>query len=324
MLKSDCNISLVCESIESLPERTFDIGIFACGYEKRSRFFSEKMQGNKFKHVILLGFDTHKDHPTRIENEAVFRKIYNESPVLIPSNDSDAVIKIISKVLKYFDSSKKCQVFIDYSSMSRTWYTHLLFLFKYIKLDVKVNIECIFGYVGGLYTQKSVHRTIRNIYSLPGCEGVPRTTKGTLALLGLGYDSLAIASVLDQLEPSKIIAFYAEDEKIKGAPLRVIEENKILLNTMDIQSFRLDYLDVEGVFRVLSEIVMPYIDDWSINIIPLGPKTHTLACVLLSQKFPEISCLYINGESKIPYDVDASGCTSIYKIDYISPRISEL
>lgn len=317
MLKPNCSINLINKSIKTLSDNEFDIGIFSCGYEKRSKFYAEKLKKDLFKQVVLLGFDTHKDHPTRIKNEEIFQNIYDADVVIIPSNDSSSIIRIVSDALSSVDNPKKCRVFVDYSSMSRTWYTSLLFLFKFIKLKKEINIECVFAYVGGIYSDKSVHRTIRDIYSLPGCEGVPRVTKGVLALLGLGYDSLAMASVLDQLTPSKVIAFYAKDANIKGAPPRVIEENKSLLNTMNIQSLQLDYLDIEGVFKALSEIVIPYIDEWSINIIPLGPKTHTLACILLAQRFPEISCLYIDGEANVPYDVDANGHTSIYKIDYM-------
>ena len=315
MLNNNNLINLVKVDLHDLTNTKFDLGIFCSGYERRSSYYCDLLPRNQFEKIVILGFSSYQDHPTRQKNDSVFMDKYGESPMIVPAGDNIFVPANISHVIN-FKGHDTFKIFVDYSSMSRNWYSQLLFLFKYLAIEKNKELEVYFAYTGGMWAHTSVHRTINSIYAIPGCEGVPITTRPTLALLGLGYDSLATFAVLDKLEPSSVIAFYAEDPLTPDSPERVLNENKMLCESIDIEMINLDYLNVENAFRVLSEIVHYYIsEEWSINLIPLGPKTHTLACILLSQRYPEISCLYVDGKTSVPLDIESSGDGCIFKIE---------
>ena len=77
---------------------------------------------------------------------------------------------------------------------------------------------------------------------------------------------------------------------------------------------RLPIASVATTFRVLTEEIALLRKSHEVVLIPMGSKPQVLSCILLSKKFPDVSCLRVSSRLNEPQKVDAAGpfvCTSI-------------
>ncbi len=184
------------------------------------------------------------------------------------------------------------RIFVDYSSMSKIWYAAILSWARYLP-DGAVSID--FGYATGRPTIPYRHSAIRSIEAIPGFEATTGSDAGVL-VLGLGFDRFMTASVVDQMEPDKVVVFLADpstDPKYVAYAKRV--HASVLGQTVDADDVvAMPLLSVEESFRLLAEVVLPYTDRARVTIVPLGPKTHVLAALLVSMRFPHVGCLRVS------------------------------
>ena len=52
-------------------------------------------------------------------------------------------------------------------------------------------------------------------------------------------------------------------------------------------------------------MISPQRPDGEITLVPMGPKPHVLAAILVAMRFQEVACLRVSGES-YPLDVKAT------------------
>lgn len=321
MLNQDLLLNLRSRSENELLANKFNLSLFASGYEPRAGYAASKLEGVDIGEILVFGFESKKELKSRRLNDQHFERYLKAQPSIVPKKSPEQVVADVAKAIKRMQK-KDLRILIDYSSMPRLWYGRLLEFFRYLVLEEDYKLCLWFVYSAGDWHNLNAKRSIKDIYAIPGCEGVPRTTQPTLAVIGLGYDVLATSAVLDQLEPSKTIAFYAADGSKAQSSKRAVDDNRILISAGDIELLALDYLDVPSAFRKLSDVVVEFLNKgWAINLVPLGPKPHCLTCIAVCHRFPEVTCLYVDGEIAEPQIVKASGELSICSYEYLSKEL---
>jgi hypothetical protein len=276
----------------SVLKRRYDVGIFASGYESRSGYASGIINPQLIKHPLVLGFTEEANVGNRPQNDELFLRRWKASPIPLSRDDEKPIYEYLNE---YTDSiAGPLHVLVDYSSMSRLWYAAVLNWSRFAALGKEVVID--FVYSMGTYEEEDRPMVIRNMVSIPGCEGRAYRLRETVAVFGLGFHGLATLCVLDRLEASIVYAFLASPGVSREYVDKARKVNNELIRDRRTQGvLELPLASIEKCYRALAEVIAPHRPDGEITLVPMGPKPHVLASILLAMRFQEVACLRVSG-----------------------------
>jgi len=286
----------------------YDLAIFAAGYEERCTNLASQIDLSGIRRSLLVGFAEHAKGPQRAENSRLLQRLLRCSEVQVAHDDERPLLDALRQMP--FPPGGNLSILVDYSSMSRSWYSGVISFFRYLQIQSPVSLT--FAYTVGEHqdltqenwTERSNY-SVEEIISLRGLEGGPLRPKSTVALLGLGFEWLAPISVCEQLEPDVVYPIVADPGAFpEYGPFAVARNREFLQDyTRNDNLVRAPIRSVATTYRLLAELVLPFRQDSNIVLVPMGPKPHVLASILLANRFRELSCLYVKGARKAPIRV---------------------
>lgn len=289
-------------NIETVQDQQYDLAIFSCGYEDRCISVPSIISSAKITNFLIINFAEFKVEGNRNKNNTFFNSHFpNGNSIEIAFDDDILIYKYLNNfVINH--SNDTIKILVDYSSMSRLWYVSIL---NWARYSNHTSITVDFTYSVGEYSQEFSPMVIEAIHAIPGHEGIT-TYSNTISIFGLGFDNLSTLCVLDKLEPSKIHSFVAipihTEYKNKAE-----EVNRDFIENYSEPTIYFPLNSVAKTYRMMSELIYPYIGKYNISFIPMGPKPHVLASALLSSKFDDVINLYVKGKRSTPPNVTASG-----------------
>ena len=275
-------------SLDAISQK-YDFAFFALGYESRcisaARKFSKKqVQTTK---IVVLAFN---DKGLQFKsNKDEYISMYGDNCFLSPDPSDD--IFLYNFLQNNTSGLKEISILIDYSSMSRIWYTAIINWSKLKAESLKVTID--FVYTLGDYKISEEPMVIQDIQPIPGCEGKAFRQTQSVAIFGLGFHGYTALCVLDQIEPDIVYSLLAYPAGDKAYEKKSFNDNKDLLDKSE-KVFKLPLHSIEATYRYLSEIVASHLHCHEVTLIPMGPKPHTLASILVALSFPEVTCLRVS------------------------------
>jgi len=281
----------------------YDAVFFASGYEKRTTHVARMLERDSSGSVVVLGFDTWVDEPQRVANDAYFDEAWKSRPRVISANDDTPIYELCRAISP--TSRESVRILVDYSSMSRLWYAGLLNWARYLPGVQEVVIDFVYSF--GRYTEDRPQMVIDDIVAIPGCEGGAMRISKSVAVFGLGFDQFATLCVLDRLEPDLVYSFLASPGSDATYLDRVRSCNEEIIQKHAKCTLDLPLGSVERTFCGLSELIAPHILESDVTLVPMGPKPHVLASILLSLRFIEVACLRVSGHGATPARVEATG-----------------
>jgi hypothetical protein len=296
--------------IHTVKTSHYDLALFSSGYEHRSVHVPKLVNKDRIAAVTVLGFREEQGADSRQVNDAFFGDGWTQ-PDLVSGNDDQAVYELLREHLARV-SADEVRILVDYSSMSRVWYAAVLNWARYATQFTRVRIDMTYSV--GEHKDPVPPMVISDILSIPGCEGSATPLFRSVALFGLGFDGLASLCVLDRLEPDTVYAYLASPSSFKDYPNQARFNNQELIEKHARDTFGLPLDSVEQAFGQLAEIIAPHRREADITAVPMGPKPHVLAAILLSMRFEEVSCLRVSGRRPIHEPIAAAGhvvCTTV-------------
>ena len=296
--------------VRDIETTQFDIGLFASGFDARASFLPKKIDPSNVDNKLILGFSEWRDSEHRKGNDLFYREKYAEPEVLSSSSDREIYCEL-NKIFKTLKDKDELRILLDYTSMSRLWYSGIL---NYVKLQNRKKIEVYINYCSGDYVGKIYDFGYSTINSLPGQEGVLTSNDRTTLVIPVGFYSDIVRAVIQEIEPNEIVG-------ILGIPsLKKEYEERANKTKDDLGGEIKKWLscpvhDLEAIFRTFSEIINNSIHH-EIMFLPLGPKTFNMASILVSQRFEHITCLYLKTKSNDQNSVGATGDCVCNKITY--------
>lgn len=290
----------------------------ASGYESRATAIPTVLRSLGARSAKVFGFDESKDLLARTENDRYFRTEWSQEAELATSNDSKPILEYLNRLQATRSDPSCVRVIVDYSCMSRVWYCAVVNWARYQARFSRVVVD--FLYMPGEHEDHDPPMAIEEILALPGCEGRSAPRARSVAIFGLGFDAFATLCVFDRLEPDVSYGYLASpgilkyDRRIREANSDLIDKELSLLLTMPLRS-------VETTFAQLGEVVAPHLGDDAVTLVPMGPKTHVLASILLSVRFPAVACLRVSGTN--PKDVRAGGELVATRVEFRHARGSD-
>jgi len=297
------SISVVDIGMNALIAARYDLVVLASGYEKRCVHAPTVLENVKRDNVLVLGFEKHQEDPQRQENDAYFERVWTDDPLVFSSDDEGPLYEKLNEL--FADRRDLLRIAVDYSSMSRLWYAGILNWARHASHVGRLEID--FGYSMGTYSGIPDSIVIKDIEAVPGCEGGASRFQESVVVLGLGFYGMMAQCVLEHLEPDSVFPFIALPGTRPDIVDLVMERNEALLSRIGRRPLNIPLTSIETASRYLAELVMPFRRDCEVALIPMGPKPHVLASIILSMRFPEIVCLRVSHDRTGDEQVTATG-----------------
>lgn len=302
---------------ENVTASHYDLAIFASGYEQRCTHCAEKLDFSHIARVLVLGFEDSVIVESRRHNDSIFLEKTGAMPTIAGANFAQILGReIYACVSECVTKGRKPRLLVDYSSMYREWYGYALSLACELVSSIG-EIEIDFVYSAGAYPEnyrKALQGVVlESIAPLVGMEGLSASRSSSVAILGLGFSPVAGLGALERLQPDDVLCFLASPASDDGYVSVSRNSNECLIRRSS-SIIELPLLSLAGTYRGLAELAWPYVDRHHINVLPMGPKPHVLASMLVAKTFRSVACLY--GRIKTPYgiDVPANGQVGISRV----------
>lgn len=299
---------------EKIKWEEYDLIFLASGFEDRSTFIFQSIPDEAINHCVVLGFNSDRSRLSRSQNDSIFMA---RSLVPFVSNNLQDYEELIKKSLLSAAcsvSDRPLRVFIDYSVMTRSWYSYLLTWIRYSADSVVANVD--YAYANGKYEGEFEPLHIDEITAIPGFEGGCAGARRTVAFFGLGYDKYATLAVNELIEPDNVICYLARELPNDARAQRVLCENTELINLSGTPPVFLPLGNIKESFRILHENFSQVPEGDEIIAIPMGPKTHVLATLMVAQFLQRVTCLHARGSRQTPIQVTATGEVSAWRGEY--------
>ena len=292
-------------SFSDLAQVGYDVGVFASGYEARCTFVPKQLEEGNLASRVVIGFEDLADTEARKVHDDYFRTQWKVEPEIAKAGNDFVIQSLLNALVAKGATTKR--ILVDCSSMSRLWYSGILNWARYGNSKSETTID--FVYALGKYEDEDLPMIIEDMVSIPGCEGGALQSQQSLAIFGLGFNGWASLSVLERLEADDVFAFIASPGASSDYPERVRTLNKDFLEEPRVKQhvLELPLRSVETSYRFLSELVTPHRFRDSVTLVPMGPKPHILASILVSMRFPEVSCMRVSATRARPEKVEPNG-----------------
>jgi len=296
-------LQVVDIDFDSVCEKRYDIALFASGYESRSIYLPGLIDPNLILNPLVFGFMEEPYAGKRLDNDNFYRERWNCEPIPLSASDDKPIYEHLHEHAQ--EVNGPLHILLDYSSMSRIWYAAVLNWSRLAVLGKEVIIDFIYSM--GRYREYKKPMIIQEMVSIPGCEGRAYRLRESVAVFGLGFHGEAALYVLDQLEADTVYAFLASPGSSKEYVNKTYEINKDLINNYKTRPvLEMPLASIESCYRYIAETIAPHRPDGEITLVPMGPKPHVLASILVAMHFREVACLRVSGAPN-PIDVLPTG-----------------
>lgn len=294
----------------------FDLIIAASGYETRSSYVLTKLNPEG-KKKVSFGFDNNETLPQRLRNDSLYK--LNGYSLIIANGDSDEMInKELSEV--NLDKKNNINILIDYSSMTRIWYSTILDYFNDLAPKNAVEVNLFFTYTQSNFVPPpSV--VIPNKHVGPIQHNVTLSTnqKPTALIIGLGYEGIRAYGLTEFLD-SETFIFQTDSSNDNKYSFEVEKNNIELLS--DISSdhiFKYPISDLNYTHFVLNSLCKKLLHNYKIVIAPCGPKPFTLLSLINAMLLDDTTVWRISpGKHAIPTDKLSNGEILLTKVKFHS------
>lgn len=292
-------------SFDTVSSSRYDLAIFACGYESRCTYVPRRLHGVLDVDSQILGFESSGMPSARETNEAYFHEVWGRRPILVGDQLFPHLERCLGAALLM---DRPISLLVDYTSMSRLWYATILNFARFGAKAPSVTIDFVYapGVYSETYADELCSASVKSLMPIAGMEGLSASRELSVAILGLGFTPLAGLGVLEKLQPTSVLSFYAEPGT-RAEYAHVCRDRNKLLISKSSGLLPIPLGSVETAFMSLCESISPYQAEYQITIVPMGPKPHVLASMLVSARFREVSCLYAQMRRDDLSDIQASG-----------------
>jgi len=261
-----------------------DIFITTLGFESRCTTVARKMQNKTCRKIALSRTDHIKEFSFH-ENKSYYTDHgYEIVPVESKVPDMEVLFSGLNKA--------SFRVIIDCTSMAPKWYYEILRWFGECQDDFQQAAVRIVYTMAAFAEQDKVRKVKSVKYFLkPESEGTEK--KKTALILGLGHEKNICESIYNQVNPDLLHLFYADPPADKLFVEQVFVNNHALIDSTPIRNL-IAYPIRNGqiIYQSLIDTILPLRNDYSIMMVPQGPKLFSLVAMLVHLGYPDIRISY--------------------------------
>lgn len=295
----------------------YDFIFIGLGYEPRCTYVSRLLDENNVKHAVLFSFAESRDNKSRLNSLDDLIKKWGAKATLIELEHSNihAVYQEVNNLIGT-NNDKEVTILVDYSSMSRNWYSAILNYCLRV-YDSKLIIDLVYSSAEYPINEDFFNFELGDVKILPGCEGSSITKMKKCAIFMLGFDNVGPQSFFNLLEPEITFGVIASPGALPDYEKTALSINQEFIDHQLSEGknlLRLPISSVATTFEQLCQLIQPLRQNHNITIIQFGPKPHIIASTLAGIFFENVSCIYSEYSRSKPFDVIANGELVITRI----------
>jgi len=266
--------------------------------EPRCTSVAQRVFRKAFKKCLMLR-DCTLSSDAGPGSETTLRKLFPKLKSLsLPRDDPSLLIANLNGIAKA--DGEQLNILVDYSSMPRLWYAAILRWAQTFAGEKRVELDLAYTISDYISEQNFRPLELEDIPAIPGCDGVlDDSNVPILGIFGLGFDGIAASEVLEELEPSTVYAYLADPVPFPEYAERARRENQEILNAQKLL-LPLPLCSIRTVYGYLSELAVLSKSTHQVKLIPMGPKPHVVAAILVALRFEDVACLHVAGRREKP------------------------
>ena len=261
-----------------------DLFITTLGFESRTTTVARMYESVSCRKIALEPTNPVKEYAFQ-ENLRYFRE-HGFELIQVPSEipDVDAVFQGLN--------GKNMHVALDCTSMHPTWYYEF---FKWFdeKQDGDEKVRMRIAYTMADYVRQPGSRKVREIFDFLKDDAKPANGKKVALILGLGQEKNVSDSIYKLVNPDVLYLFYADPPADKKFVEKVFINNHNLINEAPIRNLvAYPIRNGQAIYQSLINTILPLRDEYSIVLIPQGPKIFSVVSLLVHMGYPDIRISY--------------------------------
>jgi len=261
-----------------------DLFITALGYESRSTTVARKFENNSCRKIALENKNAIKEFSFQENSNYLETQGFEIIRVGSELPDVDAIFQSLNG-----DSSN---VAIDCTNMPPLWYYEF---FKWFdeKQAREGKVRMRIAYTMANYVRQPGSRKVKEIFDFLKDEIRPANGKKVALILGLGQEKNVSDSIFKMINPDLLYLYYADPPAEKRFVEKVFINNHKLINEAPIRNLiAYPIRNGQAIYQSLINTILPLRDEYSIVLIPQGPKIFSVVSMLVHLGYPDIRISY--------------------------------
>lgn len=291
--------------------------LMCCSDEPRCTSVAQRVSRKAFEKCLVLR-DRTLSLDAGPDSETTLREYFPELElVALPRDDPSLLIANLDGIAKA--EGEQLRILVDYSSMPRLWYAGILRWAQTFAGEKRVELDLAYTISDYISEENFRPLELEDIPAIPGCDGLlDGSDVPILGIFGLGFDGIAASEVLEELEPSTVYAYLADPVPFPEYAERARKENREILNAQKLL-LPLPLCSIRTVYGYLSELVVLSRSTHQVSLVPMGPKPHVVAAILVALRFEDVACLHVAGRREKPESAEPTDRAIVTRVQIRKP-----
>ena len=293
---------------DQLTDFEADVFITALGCESRCTTVARKLEAaNIFRRIVLVDDDQCKLFSYQ-ENNLYFED-HGFEPIIVGLKIPDMGTLFTSFVGQHI------RVILDCTCMSTRWYYEFFNWFGENQNGYdRATLRMAYA-MSALEDQEPVLK-VKSVKSFLRKETIDTQKKKSALILGLGHEKGVSEAIYNKIKPDLLYLFYTDPPADKNSVERVFVNNHTLINSTHIRNL-VSYPIRNGqtIYQILIDTILPLRTEYSIILVPHGPKFFYVVSLLVHLVYPDIQVNY--PKFKKPVEIDRTSCDEPVILDVL-------
>ena len=261
-----------------------DLFITCMGHETRSTVVARKFENHSCRKIALQNSKLVKEFSFRENSKYLESQGFEVFKVKSEVPDMQGIFK--SK------DGDSIRIVLDCTNMPPLWYHEFFSWFDRMQTE-DGQVRMRIAYTIAAYVSQSGSRKVKKIFNFLKDEIRAPNARKTALILGLGQEKQVSESILNMINPDLLYLFYADPPAEKRFVEKVFVNNHKLINETPIRNL-VSYPVRNGqeIYHSLINTILPLRNEYSIVLIPHGPKIFSLVSMLVHLGYPDIRISY--------------------------------
>lgn len=261
-----------------------DLLITSLGYESRSSTVAHAFENNSCRKIALENSNMIKEYSYQENSDYLVKQGYEFIRVKSEIPDVDAIFQTLS--------GDDIRVVLDCTNMPPLWYYEFLKWFDE-KQAGEGRVRMRIAYTMAKYVRQPGSRKVKEIFDFLKEETRLSSGKKLALILGLGQDKNVSDSIIKMIEPDLLYLYYTDPPAEKRFVEKVLVNNHKMINQVPIRNLiAYPIRNGQAIYQSLINTILPLRDEYSIVLIPQGPKIFSVVSMLVHMGYPDIRISY--------------------------------
>lgn len=271
-----------------------DIFITSLGYESRTTNVARKFENNSCRKIALEMKNSIKEYAYQENSAYLIEQGFELIRVESELPDLDAIFQGLS--------GKSINIALDCTNMPPIWYYEFFRWFS-DKQEGDEKVRMRIAYTMAAYVRQPGSRKVKEISDFLNGEVKTVNGKKVALILGVGQEKKVSDSIYKMINPDLLYLFYADPPTEKKFVEKVFINNHNLINEAPIRNLvAYPIRNAQTIYQSLINTILPLRDEYSIVLIPQGPKIFSVVSMLVHMGYPDIKISYPRLKKSPPGD----------------------